>query len=70
MLAVLDGPHNATLDELCASARAQTPLATLRGLCELIPDRYEYRTGVTYVGSTVDEFLQGPASARTTPTSR
>ncbi|HEV7805617.1 MAG TPA: transglutaminase family protein [Solirubrobacteraceae bacterium] len=61
LLAALDEPHDETLDELCATAREQTPLATLRGLCELIPDRYEYRAGVTYVGSTVDEFLQAGA---------
>ena len=38
--------------------RTDTPLATLRRLYELIPDRYEYRAGVTYVGSTVQEFLE------------
>ena len=41
--------------------RRDTPLATLRGLCDLIPDRYEYRKGATYVGSTVEEFLQAGA---------
>jgi transglutaminase-like putative cysteine protease len=61
LLAALDEPHGDALDELCATARAQTPLATLRGLCDLIPDRYEYRRGATYVGSTVDEFLQAGA---------
>jgi transglutaminase-like putative cysteine protease len=61
LLAALDEPGGDVLDELCATARAQTPLATLRGLCDLIPDRYEYRPGATYVGSTVDEFLRAGA---------
>ncbi len=34
-------------------ARARdSPLETLEQLCELIPERFEYRPGVTYVGST------------------
>jgi transglutaminase-like putative cysteine protease len=58
LLPALDEPHNDTLDELRAAARQDTPLQTLRVLCDLIPDRYEYRAGVTYVGSTVEEFLR------------
>ena len=34
--------------------RGATPLARCCTLVELIPDRFEYRPGVTYVGSTVD----------------
>ena len=30
-------------------------------LCDLIPDRFEYRKGATYVGSTVAEFLDAGA---------
>ena len=33
----------------------------MRALCELIPDRFEYRAGVTYVGSTVEDLLEGGA---------
>ena len=33
----------------------------LRTLVELIPDRFEYRTGVTYVGSTVEDLLEAEA---------
>ena len=58
LLKALDEPEEGVLDELQATARGATPLQTLRALCELIPDRYEYRTGVTYVGSTVEEFLR------------
>jgi transglutaminase-like putative cysteine protease len=61
LLPALDEPPEELIDELTAVARADTPLGTLRGLCDLIPDRYEYRTGVTYVGSTVQEFLEAGA---------
>lgn len=58
LLPAIDEPDSETLDELVATVRAETPLATLRRLYDLIPDRYAYRAGVTYVGSTVEEFLQ------------
>jgi transglutaminase-like putative cysteine protease len=41
--------------------RGETPAETLRTLCELIPDRFEYRPGVTYVGSKVEDLLEGGA---------
>lgn len=46
---------------LAAEVRSGRPLQTLRSLCELIPDRFEYRPGATYVGSTVDDLLEGGA---------
>ncbi len=49
------------LDELLAALRTTTPLATLRLLCELVPDRFEYRRGATYVGSTVGDLLEAGA---------
>ncbi len=61
LLPALDEPDNGTLDELREAVRGETPLATLRALCDLIPDHYEYRPGVTYVGSTVEEFLEAGA---------
>ncbi|MGI8731335.1 MAG: transglutaminase family protein, partial [Solirubrobacteraceae bacterium] len=61
LLAALHEPDGGALDELSATARMQTPLQTVRGLCDLIPDRYEYRKGATYVGSTVQEFLDAGA---------
>jgi transglutaminase-like putative cysteine protease len=61
LLPAIDDPDSEIVDELCAAVRAQTPLATLRGLCDLIPDRYEYRSGVTYVGSTIEEFIAAGA---------
>jgi transglutaminase-like putative cysteine protease len=58
LLPAIDESEGETLDELVAAVRTDTPLATLRRLYDLIPDRYEYRAGVTYVGSTVQEFLE------------
>jgi len=61
LLPALDEPAPQLLEELCDASRADTPLSTLQGLCDLIPDRYEYRKGATYVGSTVEEFLTAGA---------
>jgi transglutaminase-like putative cysteine protease len=52
-----DEPTNGALAELERDARGDTPLATLMRVSELIPDRFEYRPGVTYVGSTVQDLL-------------
>lgn len=60
-LPALDDPPSDTLDELVGAVCAPTPLATVEALCDLIPDRFQYRTGVTYVGSTVEEFLDAGA---------
>jgi len=49
------------LDDLTQQLRASSPLATLRLLCELVPDRFEYRRGATYVGSTVGDLLAAGA---------
>jgi transglutaminase-like putative cysteine protease len=54
-------PDALVLDELVGLTRGATPLATLRTLVEVIPDRFEYRAGVTYVGSTVDDLLEAGA---------
>jgi transglutaminase-like putative cysteine protease len=54
-------PDDLVLDELVGLSRAETPLATVRRMVELIPDRFEYRPGVTYVGSTVADLLEGGA---------
>jgi len=56
-----DQPAIAGLDELEQEIAADSPLQTLRRLCELIPERFEYRAGVTYVGSTVSDLLQAGA---------
>jgi transglutaminase-like putative cysteine protease len=51
-------PDVLALDELVGLSRAEGPLATVRALVELIPDRFEYRPGVTFVGSTVADLLE------------
>jgi transglutaminase-like putative cysteine protease len=56
-----DEPELASIDELFDGSRARSPLATLRLLCELIPDRFEYRRGATYVGSTVADLIEAGA---------
>jgi transglutaminase-like putative cysteine protease len=54
-------PDVLVLDELVGLTRAESPLATVRTLVDVIPDRFEYRPGVTYVGSTVDDLLEAGA---------
>jgi transglutaminase-like putative cysteine protease len=61
LLAGEDEPDDAALADLLDIARARTPLATLRWLNELIPDRFAYRPGVTYVGSTIQDLLDAGA---------
>jgi transglutaminase-like putative cysteine protease len=61
LLAADDEPSDETLADLLDIARARTPLATLRWLNELIPDRFAYRPGVTYVGSTIEDLLAAGA---------
>jgi transglutaminase-like putative cysteine protease len=57
-----DAPEHATMAELLATTRAaNSPLATLMLISELIPDRFEYRQGATYVDSTVRDLLDGGA---------
>ena len=57
----IDARWDSALGELRDAVRDATPAETLRALCELIPDRFEYRAGVTYVGSTVEDLLEGGA---------
>jgi transglutaminase-like putative cysteine protease len=54
-------PDDLALDALVGLSRAETPLATVQRLVEVIPDRFEYRAGVTYVGSTVADLLEAGA---------
>ena len=43
------------------TVREATPLETAHSVCELIPDRFEYRAGATFIGSTVADLLDGGA---------
>ena len=56
-----DEPQNGVLDDLHGAVRADAPHETLLRVCEVIPDRFEYRPGATFVGSTVDDLLEGGA---------
>jgi transglutaminase-like putative cysteine protease len=52
-----DHPAIDGLEELHNALATDSPLEALELLCELIPDRFEYRSGVTYVGSSVTDLL-------------
>jgi transglutaminase-like putative cysteine protease len=54
-------PDDLRIDELVGLARAETPLATIERVVQVIPDRFEYRAGVTYVGSKVEDLLDAGA---------
>jgi transglutaminase-like putative cysteine protease len=56
-----DEPRDGALDELHAAVRSDAPQETLLRVCQVIPERFEYRAGVTFVGSTVDDLLAGGA---------
>jgi transglutaminase-like putative cysteine protease len=54
-----DAIEHPAFGELLSTTRAtSTPLATLMLLSELIPDRFEYRQGATYVDSTITHLLE------------
>jgi len=52
-----DQPMIAGLESLDEGLDADSPLETLEQLCEMIPDRFEYRPGATYVGSSIRDLL-------------
>jgi transglutaminase-like putative cysteine protease len=57
-----DAPGHPALEELLVLTRAVSdPLATVMLTSELIPDRFEYRKGATYVDSTIALVLDGGA---------
>lgn len=57
-----DAPEHPAMAELLATTRAaDSPSGMLMLISELIPDRFEYRQGATYVDSTVSDLLSGGA---------
>jgi transglutaminase-like putative cysteine protease len=56
-----DEPANGALADLLSAIRRDDPGATLLELCRVVPDRFEYEQGATFVGSTVDHLLEGGA---------
>jgi transglutaminase-like putative cysteine protease len=61
LLPALEEPEYEEIEQLVAAVRGDSPLETVQRLCEVIPDRFEYRPGATYVGTTVSEFLRAGA---------
>jgi transglutaminase-like putative cysteine protease len=54
-----DAAGNETLDALLATTRAtSTPLMALMLIAELIPERFAYRKGATYVDSGIEHLLE------------
>lgn len=57
-----DAPEHPALAGLLTTTRtASSPLATLMLICELIPDRFAYRRGATYVDSRIADLLEAGA---------
>ncbi len=56
-----DQPDDAAIADLAAAIYGETPLQTVLNLCEVIPNRFTYLPGATYVGSTIDDLLVGGA---------
>ncbi len=57
-----DAANHPGMVELLATTRAApSPLSMLTLISDLIPDRFEYRQGATYVDSTVRDLLDGGA---------
>jgi transglutaminase-like putative cysteine protease len=56
-----DQPSIAGIDSLESELGGDTPLELLEALCELVPDRFAYVPGVTYVGSTIADLLEAGA---------
>jgi transglutaminase-like putative cysteine protease len=57
LLASIPEPAGRALEEFNHLREAPSPLGSALGLCELIPERFAYRRGITYVGSTVADLL-------------
>jgi transglutaminase-like putative cysteine protease len=57
LLASIAEPPARALDEFNHLAVEPSPLRSALHLCELIPERFAYRRGATYVGSTVADLL-------------
>ena len=56
-----DDPADIAIDDLVGQMRAGSPPAALHRIAEVVPERFEYRAGVTYVGSTIQDLLDAGA---------
>lgn len=61
LLHTADEPSAAALEALESQLGARDPLELLMAVCEVINGSFEYRPGVTFVGSTVDDLLAAGA---------
>jgi transglutaminase-like putative cysteine protease len=61
LLGTGDEPPAEALADLRSAIRRDSPRETLEAICGVIPERFEYRQGATFVGSTVDDLLEGGA---------
>jgi transglutaminase-like putative cysteine protease len=53
-----DQPAIRGLEIMNEELDCDSPLEALERLCEMVPNRFEYRPGATYVGSTVEDLLE------------
>ena len=61
LLPAEDEPDDLRIDEMVGLVRDDTPLGALERIVQVIPDQFEYRAGVTYVGSTIQDLLAAGA---------
>jgi len=54
-------PPGGAVEDLATAVRGETPLEAVMAVAELIPERFEYRSGATFVGSSVADLLEGGA---------
>jgi transglutaminase-like putative cysteine protease len=54
-------PADGSLGRFVDEVRAASPVETVLAVADTIPDRFEYRSGSTFVGSTVADLLEGGA---------
>jgi transglutaminase-like putative cysteine protease len=57
LLSSIPPPPPGSLAQFDTVAQQPSPLGSALLVCELIPDRFAYRRGITYVGSTVADLL-------------
>lgn len=54
-------PSSGRMEGLTNDVKAESPLATALRAAQLIPERFTYKPGVTFVGSTVADLLEAGA---------
>jgi transglutaminase-like putative cysteine protease len=49
----------AVITAMATEVRGESPLATALAVSEVIPDRFEYNADATFVGSTIEDLIEG-----------